>query len=234
MNLLDYVILAVFAIFILNGLHKGFLTTALSVGALLLACTFALIFRPVAANNIMENEELFSMMHYYTEGAEAIGNVELARTDIEQLSSAEITEAIAAANLPYPVGKAISFNIARESFAENSLYTLGDYFNESMVHVFTNIVGFLIVFLIVRLILAFILHGIQYAYELPSLRLHDGKIGAAVGLVHAVLALFVLFMLVPLVLTVLPFEPIRELVDTSFFAPFFYRSNFLLSLMPGV
>lgn len=33
MNLLDYAILAVFAVFLLSGIYKGFLSTLLSIGA---------------------------------------------------------------------------------------------------------------------------------------------------------------------------------------------------------
>ena len=46
--------------------------------------------------------------------------------------------------------------------------------------------------------------------------------------------MFIFFMLCPIILTVLPFDVVEELVEDSALASFFYRSNFLLGLIPGV
>jgi hypothetical protein len=60
-------------------------------------------------------------------------------------------------------------------------------------------------------------------------------LGAGLGVVRGILALFAVFMLLPVALTVLGgFDAVTELVNRSLFSSFFYRSNFLLSMMPGV
>ena len=51
---------------------------------------------------------------------------------------------------------------------------------------------------------------------------------------RAFFALFVVFMAVPTILVVVPFPAVREFLERSFFGPFFYGSNFLLSFMKGV
>jgi len=234
MNVLDYAIIAIFALFVMSGLYKGFIATALSIGAYIVACISGLLFRPLAAAAIVGHERLFAMMQYYTEGAEYIKDVEFSRMNVDAISSADLSRIIADAELPYPVGKEIAANIAKESFAKQNLSTLGEYFNQTMVYVFVNILAFLVVFLLVRAILGFVIHGVDYSYQLPSLRRHDAVIGGGVGFVRGVLALFLIFMLVPIALTVLPFDIVKAVVGNSFFAPFFYKSNFLLSLMPGV
>lgn len=175
------------------------------------------------------------MMLYYTEGSEYIKDAELARAAVSSLSTAEINTIVANADVPYPMGKRILENIASEAFAAEGVTTLGDYFNQTIVCVFINILVFLLVFAVVRIILAFIMGGVDYAWKLPQLRAGDGVLGGGLGLVRGILALFLLFMLLPIGLVFLAgkLQFVTDLVRESFFAHFFYRSNFLLSMMPG-
>ena len=68
----------------------------------------------------------------------------------------------------------------------------------------------------------------------PQLRKVDFIIGGAVGLARSIIGICVIFMLMPIILTVLPFDAIEQLVSSSAIASFFYQSNILLKLIPGV
>ncbi|MBQ9833268.1 MAG: CvpA family protein [Clostridia bacterium] len=235
MNLLDIAILAVLFFFMLSGFYKGFLSTALSTGAYIVSWLISIIFLPLAANGIKLNADLYNMMLYYTEGSEFINDIELSRAPISSISSSQLSEIITQSDLPYPMGKEIPSNIANEVFADQGITTLGDYFNQTIVCVFINILVFLFMFVIIRCILALIINGVDYAWVFPKLQKGDALLGGCVGLIRGMLAVFLLFMLLPIMLTVLgDFEIIRDFIDGSFFTPFFYRSNFLLSLIPGV
>ena len=233
MNIIDCVILFLLCLFILNGYYRGFMTTVLSIGSYILSWLVGLVLRGPVARAIAGHTGFFNSLLYYTEGAEYIKNVELAKTPISQISAADLNEVMRTAELPYPMGNAISENVAKESFAAQEITTLGDYFNQTMVLVFINILAFLIVFAAVRLILEVVINGVDYAYRLPKLRQHDKLIACGCGLVRGILAVFLVFTLVPIVLTVLPFDGINEMLESSFFAPFFYHSNFFLAIMPG-
>ena len=234
MNALDIAVLIIFALFILQGVYKGFLSTALSIGAFLVSWGLGMLFMPLAANNVKANESLYNMMLYYTEGSEYIGDTELAHTGISAIGSEQLNSIIANAEMPYPMGKEISENIAKEAFAQQNITTLGEYFNQTIVCVFINIIVFLFIFLIVRAVLSFVINGVDYAWHLPQLRSFDPLIAAGAGVIRGMLALFLIFMLLPILLTVLgQFELVTDLVNESVFASFFYRSNFLLGLMPG-
>ena len=235
MNLLDYAILAIFAAFLLNGVYKGFLSTLLSIGCYIVSWLIGIICIPFGASAVKNSETLFNMMLYYTEGSEYFKDAELARAAVSSLSTAEINTIVANADVPYPMGKRILENIASEAFAAEGVTTLGDYFNQTIVCVFINILVFLLVFAVVRIILAFIMGGVDYAWKLPQLRAGDGVLGGGLGLVRGILALFLLFMLLPIGLVFLAgkLQFVTDLVRESFFAHFFYRSNFLLSMMPG-
>ena len=223
------------ALFILHGIYKGFLPTLLSIGAYILAWLAAIVLLPVGSNSIRGSEKLFNTMLYYTEGSEYVNDVELARKSIDEISTDTLNAVFAKADLPYPMAKNIADNIARESFAENGITTLGDYFNQTIVIVFINILVFIAMFAIIRIILAFIINGVDYAWTLPKLRVADRAIAGGIGLIRGILAVFLLFMLLPIVLIVLQgkFAFLTDMVNDSMMAKFFYRTNFLLSMMPG-
>lgn len=237
MNLLDYGVLAILALFVLLAVYKGFLSTALSVGAYVVAWLLALVFMPLAARGIQNSENLYNMMLYYTEGSEYIINnvgVEEARTPIQDLTTGQINDIITQAAPLYPMGKQIANNVATEAFAAQNVTTLGDYFNQTIVCVFINILVFLLLFALLRLVLGFFINGVDYAWRYPMLRSGDVVAAIGVGLIRGMLAMFLIFMVLPMILTVLgQFDLVSELVEDSFFASFFYRSNFLLAMMPG-
>lgn len=235
MNLIDIAVIGVLALFILHGIYKCFLPTLLSIGAYILAWLAAIVLLPVGSNGIRGSEKLFNTMLYYTEGSEYVNDVELARKSIDEISTDTLNAVFAKADLPYPMAKNIADNIARESFAENGITTLGDYFNQTIVIVFINILVFIAMFVIIRIILAFIINGVDYAWTLPKLRVADRAIAGGIGLIRGILAVFLLFMLLPIVLIVLQgkFAFLTDMVNDSMMAKFFYRTNFLLSMMPG-
>lgn len=236
MNILDLVVIAVFVLFVLAGLYRGFLYSAFCIGAYIISWILGMLLMPAAANYVKNNDELMNMMLYYTEGSEAISDVEISRMNISAVSSEQLNEIIGSAKpgIPFPMAERIRQNIAKEAFSGEGVATLGDYFNQTIVLVSVNILAFLVIFIAVRLLLAFILNGVDYAFSFPALRHSDALIAANCGLIRSVLGLFLAFMVVPLILTVLPFEFIHNIIEESLFGPFFYSSNFLLSLIPGV
>lgn len=234
MNLIDLAVLALLALFALAGYYRGFLTTLLNLGAYVASVLLALLLMPIGAGAIKSSESLYNMMLYYTEGSEYIANAENVRANISSVSAAQLSDILTSSHLPYPMGKEIAKNIAKEAFAPLGITTLGDYFNQTIVCVFINILVFLLAFLAVRAIFSFVINGMDYAWTFPVLRKGDSLLGLALGVLRGMFALFLVFMLLPIGLTVLgQFQQVHALVDDSLFAAFFYRSNFLLALMPG-
>lgn len=233
-NVLDIVVIVILGLSVLAGLYRGFLVSVLNIAAFFLACVLAYVCHPMVAENIKQNQDIYPIMSTYAEGSEKINDVELARADIADVSFTQLNEIINRANLPIPVDTAIKNNIANESFEEEGVTRLGDYFNESIVNVAINIISFLIVFVVVRLALAVIIHGVNYAVKFPVLRQFDGILGAGFGFIRGFFMCFVVFAVVPLILLVISIEPITDLLDKSILASFFYKSNFLLGMIDGV
>ena len=231
MNIIDAVSICILVLFVLFGIYKGFISTLLNIGAYFVSVVLSFLLKPLGASAIKHSDRIFNMMLYYTEGSEFIANPEYVRMEISSISTAEINDIIASSNLPFPMGREIAKNIAREAFADQGIVTLGDYFNQTIVGVFINILMFLVCFLIIRTILSLVINGADYADPFPMLKSHDGIFGGALGLLRGMLALLLVFMLVPIVLTMLgQFDLITNMVDDSAMARVSYKLNLLISI----
>ncbi|MCR5808259.1 MAG: hypothetical protein K6G56_01715 [Clostridiales bacterium] len=234
MNILDFAIIAILGLFVLAGVYKGFLHTALDILCFMLCVLFAFLMTPLLSFKVEQNESLFNTMLYYTEGSEKITDVEYRKQNISEISNAELEDIYSRSEVAFPMDKRIRANVADAAFASANIYTLGEYYNQTMVLVTLNILVFLVLFAALRIALAFLIGWINYAHPLPVLRKVELPAAIGTGLIHGVLAVFLFFMVCPIILTVLPFDVVSDLVEGSRLARFFYYSNFLLGLIPGV
>ncbi len=236
MGILDFAIIAVFAIFVLAGVYKGFLWNFAALCASVLSLLIALIFMGSVAKLITANQGIYSAMLSYTEGREDVYDVDLVDRDITTLTNAEIEEIMLRSNLPFPFRQRVHENILSEALKDRGVTTLGEYFNQSKVIVFVNIVSFILVYMIARIVLTVLISWADYSLKFPKLRipLTDQIAGGAVGFIRGLIDVSVVFMITPVVLTVLPFEQIEELLTSSALASFLYNSNLILRLIPGV
>lgn len=232
LNILDLAVLILFAYFLLAGWYAGFVNTLFSLGAYTLSCGLSLLLHPLLANWVKSNAGLYNAALYYAEGAELVKDVEFARANISSLGSAQLAGIMESAKLPIPMEARITQNIAREAFAKADIFTLGEYFNQTIINVVINIACVLILFVLIRLVFSFVIHLLDYARKgYPTLQTADGLLGACFGLIRGFLAMFIVFMIVPVVLIILP--TLGSFFADSFFGNFFYNSNFLLRLIPG-
>ena len=133
-------------LYFVSGMYKGFVWSASTLGVSIVACLLAFLLMGTVSNSIIKNEKLYNSMLSYTEGSEAIYDVELVKSDIKSLSNSEIDEVMSRSNLAYPLKERVYENIMTEAFKAEGITTLGDYFNESIVRVIINIVAFIVVY----------------------------------------------------------------------------------------
>ena len=236
MGIVNLAIIAVIAVFVLAGVYKGFLWNLAALGATIVSLLIALIFMRPMSKLIVSNQSLYSSMLSYTEGREDIYDVDLVNREITSLTNAEIDEIMERSNLPFPFMQRVHDNILSEALKDRGIITLGDYFNESKVMVFINIISFILIYIISRIILTVLISWVDYSIKFPKLRipLTDQTAGGAVGFIRGLIDVSVVFMITPVVLTVLPFDQIQDMLTSSTLASFLYNSNLLLRLIPGV
>lgn len=234
MNWVNLVLILIILIMVLEGIHRGFLRSAMNLGAFFLSIITSYLFYPVVSAAVKANESLFSYLTYYTEGAEKITAFESSQLLVNNLSTAQLNDIIANSDISEPFTSLIRQNVEAKAFASSGLSTIGEYYNMTIVSAALNIISFIAVFLIARVIFAFVLGAIDYTVEFPELRQYDRTAGALFGALRGFLFCFLLMLAVPIIFLVLPVDQISDYFQSSNMAVFFSDNNFLLHLIRGV
>ena len=233
--MVDLIILLILAIALLAGYYRGMVYSAISLGLSLLSFVMALLLCTTLSGLVQKRQSFYEMMLYYFEGYEYINetSVELVHVSVSQIGDRELSVVVKNANMPSPFDEAVTKNVKKQVYQRRNIYSLGDYFNQTIVDTVLNILSLLVLFLLFRLILGFVLRLIDFgAAGLPRLRRLDAPLSCGIGLLHGILLVFIVFMLVPLMLVVVP--KLVKYIDDSVLGGFFYKANLLLKLVPTV
>ncbi|MDD3400487.1 MAG: CvpA family protein [Eubacteriales bacterium] len=232
--MVDLVILLILAIAVLAGYYRGVVYSAISLGLTILSFFLALLCIPLLTGSFKNRDTIYPMMLYYFEGYEYISNtsVEMVHYPVTQVTDDELELIVSNADMPIPLDSAVKHNVKSEQYQGLGIYTLGDYFNQTVVDVVINILSLLILFLIIRLLLGFGLHITDYAVGgLPVLQRFDVPISLGIGFLQGVVLVFIIFMLVPVMLSVVP--QMSEYIQNSILGRFFYHANLFLRMIPS-
>lgn len=233
--MVDLVIILILAIALLAGYYRGVVYSALSLGVSILSFALALMLCTTLSGAVQKRQSLYEMMLYYFEGYEYINetSVELVHVSVAQVGDKELSVVVKNADMPSPFDRAVTNNVKKQVYEDRGIYSLGDYFNQTMVDTVLNILSLLLLFLVFRLLLGFVLRLIDFgAAGLPRLRRLDVPLSCGIGLLHGIFLVFVLFMLVPLALVVVP--RLSKFLEESFMGEFFYKGNLLLRMVPTI
>ena len=233
--MVDLVILLILAIALLAGYYRGVIYSAINLGVSILSFAMALLLCTTLSGVVQKRQSLYEMMLYYFEGYEYINetSVELVHVSVSQIGEKELAVVVKNADMPSPFDSTITGNVKKQVYEDRGIYSLGDYFNQTIVDTVLNILSLLLLFLIFRLLLGFLLRLIDFgAAGLPRLKQFDVPLACGIGLLHGVFLVSVLFMLVPLMLVVVP--RLSKFIDGSLLGGFFYRGNVLLRMVPTV
>ena len=233
--MVDLVILLILAIALLAGYYRGVIYSAINLGVSILSFVMALLLCTTLSSVVQKRQSLYEMMLYYFEGYEYINetSVELVHVSVSQIGEKELAVVVKNADMPSPFDSAITGNVKKQVYEDRGIYSLGDYFNQTIVDTVLNIISLLLLFLIFRLLFGFVLRLIDFgAAGLPRLKQFDVPLACGIGLLHGVLLVSVLFMFVPLMLVVVP--RLSKFIDGSLLGGFFYRGNVLLRMVPTV
>jgi len=228
MNIIDIMILVVLGVSVIFGMYKGFISGVLSVAALIGAALLSFTMSAELSAWLQGNQTLVDTLMYYTDAGSRISNLDLSLLSISQVSESTLAQILQSADLPAAFESAFVSSIADASGS----MTIAQLLSQTIVSVSISILSFLSCFFVIYIAATFVIHLIQYVFELPVLRHLDALIGGVFGFARGVLLLFILFALVPLVLAVAPVPMIGDLIDQSRLAPVF-DSRLILSILRG-
>ena len=226
-------ILVVLGLCVLAGYYRGVIYSAVSIGLTFLSFFLALLLIPVIAAPVQNSKTLYNSLLYYFEGYEFVSktSVEMIHDPVSSIDDETLSEVLENADMPLPLGSAVTANIRREAYKDKGITTIGDYFNQTIVNVVLNILSLLFLFVIFRVLFGFILRMIDYGRRgLPTLKRFDPLFSCGIGFLHGVTMLYIFFLLAPIVLTIVP-RLGSILVDPPL-AGFFYRMNPFMWLIP--
>ena len=226
MNIIDILILAVLAVSVIYGMHRGFISGVLSVAALIGAAALSFAMSPQLAAWLKGNQTLVDTLMYYTDAGSRVSSLDLSLMSVAQVTEGALAQILSSAHLPAAFESAFITGI---SSAPGSM-TISELLSQTIVSVSISILSFLICFFVSYIVATFVIHLICYVFELPVLRHLDALIGGVFGLVRGVLLLFILFALVPIVLAIAPVPQIEEMIAASRMAPMF-DSQLILSIL---
>ena len=226
MNIIDILILVVLGVSVVFGMYRGFISGVLSVAALIGAAALAFMLSGDLAAWLKGNETLVETLMYYTDAGSRVSNLDLSLLSVSQISESTLAQILKSANLPAAFESAFLSGIT----SANGSLTIAQLLSQTIVNVSISIISFLICFFVCYLAATFVIHLVQYVFELPVLRHLDALIGGMFGFVRGVLLLFILFALVPIVLAIAPVPMIEEMIASSRMAPMF-DSQLILSIL---
>jgi len=226
MNIIDILILVVLGVSVIFGMYRGFISGVLSVAALIGAAALSFMMSGDLSAWLKGNQTLVDTLMYYTDAGSRVSNLDLSLLSVAQVNESALAQILKSANLPAAFESAFLSEIA----SANGGMTIAKLLSQTIVNVSISILSFLICFFVCYLAASFVIHLVQYVFELPVLRHLDSLIGGVFGLVRGVLLLFILFALVPIVLAIAPVPMIEEMVAASRLAPIF-DSQLILSIL---
>ena len=233
MNIIDILILIIIGVSVIFGMHRGFISGVLSVAALIGAAALALVTSGDLAAWLKGNETLVETLMYYTDAGSRVSNLDLSLMSVSQVSSSALAQILQSANLPAAFESAFITAVEAASTSMTaSAMTIAELLSQTIVNVSISLLSFLICFFLSYIVATFVIHLIQYVFELPVLRHLDALIGGVFGLARGVLLVFILFALIPIVLAVAPVEMIENMIAASKLAPMF-DSQLILSILRG-
>lgn len=237
MNILNAIMLFLIAVYIMQGLYKGFLVSVGNTIGMAVSWLVGFLLGPTLAGAIAEGD-FYTFLLNLTEGSSRLVNQADGNLVVSSLSQSQIHSIVdsSAANLPYPFADLIESNMDGLVFQNQSLSTVTDYFNYTVTNVVVNIFAFVIIYLLARVIISLLINAVNFASPLPVLRRFDELAGGGVGALRGFMAMFVFTMLVPVILISMPttVDVFSNMFAESSMVTYFYDHNFLLGFISGV
>ena len=130
MNLLDIVILAILAFYLISGMYRGSITSFLGTAGFIAAWYGAIQFYPDVARMALSNQTLMAVLNQYLEPESFFASHQQAMTAVSEViagGEAAIQSAIASVSSNLSViSKAFEANVRSQMFQNLGITTLAD------------------------------------------------------------------------------------------------------------
>lgn len=233
LTFINYILLFLIAIYVVQGVHKGFLMSLSATAGMGASWLVASAVTPMLSAQIAKGST-YTFLLYMTDISDQI-SVELARTPVQSLSPDQIKDVVDRANLPVPFGDTLHANMNHLAFAQlKDVTTVADYLNHTVANITVNIMSFLIIYILARVFITLIVSSMYSAQPFPVLKNFDGLVGGMLGGVRGFCAMYAVVMILPVMVLLIAQPAFTQSINQSVWLTFFYKTNFLYGFISGV
>lgn len=231
MNLLDIVILAILAFYLISGMYRGSITSFLGTAGFIAAWFGAIKFYPQVAHMALSNQTLMAVLNQYLEPESFFTSHQIATTSVaEVISGGEtaIQSAIAAVSKQLSViSRAFEANVRSQVFQNLGITTLADYLDQTIWQAIFNVAAFLLCFIALYVLTMLIVNLLDHVISFPLIRGFDWLVGGLLGLVRGVVVCILVLYLLPAVAQIVSPEFAQNITSTSVLMNFVKSFDFV-------
>lgn len=219
MNLLDIIILAILAFYLISGMYRGSITSFLGTAGFIAAWFGAKQFYPQVAQMALSNQTLMAVLNQYLEPQSFFTSHAQATTTVaEVISGGEtaIQNAIASlsSNLSV-ISKAFEANVRSQVFQNLGISTLSDYLDQTIWQAVFNVGAFILCFAALYALVCLVVNLLDHVISFPLIRGVDWLVGGALGLVRGLVICMLIVYLLPMVAQVVSPDFAKDLIENS-------------------
>ena len=219
MNLLDVIIIAILAYFLISGMYRGSITSLLSTAGFVAAWYGAVKYYPQVAQLALSNQTLMAVLHQYLEPESFFKTHAQAMTSVaEVISGGEtaIQNAIGAlsGNLQI-IARAFETNVRSQAFQNLGISTLSDYLDQTIWQAVFNVGALLLCFVIFYALACLIVNLLDHVISFPLIRGVDWLIGGLLGLARGAVICVLILNLLPAVAQIVSPDFAQDLIKNS-------------------
>lgn len=230
-NIIDLTVYGIIIISIAAGFYQGLIATVANTVGYFIAMLSANWFYMGMAMKVKEADKVIPALLYYSETSGMLGSVDVYRTSVSGMSQLKLENLLQNVKLPFPVERWFSHNVLGAVYTQDGITNLGDYLSRTVAETAVNIACFLAILLGVYIAVTLVVNLVHYVVKLPAVKLFDGVLGGAAGLLRGVLLVFAVFLIMPVILSILPVQQVKDIVNSSQTAVFFYQKNFMFDMI---
>lgn len=219
MNLLDVVVLAILAFYLISGMYRGSITSLLGSVGFIAAWMGAIRLYPGVAQMALSNQTLMAVLNQYLEPESFFASHQQAMVTVSEVISGGET-AIQSAIAPIAekiavISKAFEANVRSQVFQNLGINTLSDYLDQTIWQAIFNVGAFVLCFIALYVLAMLIVNLLDHVISFPLLRGFDWLVGGLLGLVRGLAICALLLYLVPAIAQIVSPEFAENLVNTS-------------------
>ena len=219
MNLLDIVILAILAFYLISGMYRGSITSFLGTAGFIAAWFGAIRFYPDVARLALSNRTLMAVLNQYLEPESFFRTHQIATTTVAEViygGEAAIQNAIGALSPKLAViSRAFEANVRSQVFQNLGISTLSDYLDQTIWQAIFNVAAFLLCFIALYVLVMLVVNLLDHVISFPLIRGFDWLVGGLLGLVRGVVICILLLNLLPAVAQIVSPEFAENITSTS-------------------